>query len=263
MSRRSRLLPICMTEPSQVRVEAIKKSIQFKVIWVLFLQEVESLRQTSSSRGQLSRHRDADVESDPELELDGCLGTANLSTDWTLILTQRSPSKVERWPSNEIECSIDGHITTNIPFACYQLYGRNLQTKSSLSRCLEVMSTSKRNPYRDVWFLPPRLLVISLPTQQPEPRMPGIRHAIPSGSWGCWVQELGDEMPRTRSTRTRTPPGRCQRLDLFIKVISVLCYYLTAASNRKLVQTSGCKVHKTRLMFRGRNLSATLTSSLP
>ena len=30
-----------------------------------------------------------------------------------------------------------------------------------------------------------------------------------------------------------------------IKVISVLCYYLTAASNRKLVQTSGCKVHKT------------------
>ena len=27
MSRRSRLLPICMTEPSQVRVEAIKKSI--------------------------------------------------------------------------------------------------------------------------------------------------------------------------------------------------------------------------------------------
>ena len=68
-----------------------------------------------------------------------------LGIDWTLILTQRSPSKVERWPSNEIECSIDGHITTNIPFACYQLYGHNLQTKSSLSRCLEVMSTSKRN----------------------------------------------------------------------------------------------------------------------
>ena len=42
------------------------------------------------------------------------------------------PSKVERWPSNEIECSIASHITTNIPFACYQLYGRNLQTKSSL-----------------------------------------------------------------------------------------------------------------------------------
>ena len=35
--------------------------------------EIEVLRQTSSSRGQLSRHRDADVESDPELELDGCL----------------------------------------------------------------------------------------------------------------------------------------------------------------------------------------------
>ena len=29
MSRRSRLLPICMTEPSQVRVEPIKKSILF------------------------------------------------------------------------------------------------------------------------------------------------------------------------------------------------------------------------------------------
>ena len=27
-----------------------------------------------------------------------------------------------------------------------------------------------------------RVVVISLPTQQPEPRMPGIRHAIPSGS---------------------------------------------------------------------------------
>ena len=36
---------------------------------------------------------------------------------------------------------------------------------------------------------------------------------------------------------------------IFIKVISVLCYYLTAASNNTrvlLVQTSGCKVHKTR-----------------
>ena len=33
--------------------------------------------------------------------------------------------------------------------------------------------------------------------------------------------------------------------SLGIKVISVLCYYLTAASNRRLVQTSGCKVHKT------------------
>ena len=50
-----------------------------------------------------------------------------------------------------------------------------------------------------LWSCP--LVVISLPTQQPEPRMPGIRHAIPSGSWGCWVQELGDEMPRTRPTR--------------------------------------------------------------
>ena len=39
------------------------------------------------------------------------------------------PSKVERGPSNEIVCSIADHITTNIPFTCYHLYGRNLQTK--------------------------------------------------------------------------------------------------------------------------------------
>ena len=53
-------------------------------------------------------------------------------------------------------CYSRGHITTNIPFACYQLYGRNLQTKSSLSRCLEVMSTSKRNhqSYQRLVLLP-------------------------------------------------------------------------------------------------------------
>ena len=28
-----------------------------------------------------------------------------------------------------IMCSIADHITTNIPFTCYHLYGRNLQTK--------------------------------------------------------------------------------------------------------------------------------------
>ena len=39
------------------------------------------------------------------------------------------PSKVERGPSNEIVCSIADHITTNIPFTCYHLYGRNLQAK--------------------------------------------------------------------------------------------------------------------------------------
>ena len=38
----------------------------------------------------------------------------------------------------------------------------------------------------------------------------------------------------------------CPQAKGIIKVISVLCYYLTAASNRRLVQTSGCKVHKTR-----------------
>ena len=37
--------------------------------------------------------------------------------------------KVERGPSNGIVCSIADHITTNIPFTCYHLYGRNLQTK--------------------------------------------------------------------------------------------------------------------------------------
>ena len=37
----------------------------------------------------------------------------------------------------------------------------------------------------------------------------------------------------------------CPQAKGIIKVISVLCYYLTAASNRRLVQTSGCKVHKT------------------
>ena len=48
---------------------------------------------------------------------------------------------------------------------------------------------------------------------------------------------LEDERVLVRSLRERgskfKSPGRCQRLDLFIKVISVLCYYLTDASYKQ------------------------------
>ena len=84
-------------------------------------------------------------------------------------------------------CSIASHITTNIPFACYQLYafGRSYELASSYLpfTC---------NPLITVFII--LWLYHGL-----------VTHALLS-------------------------PGRCQRLDLFIKVISVLCYYLTDAS---------------------------------
>ena len=83
--------------------------------------------------------------------------------------------------------------------------GHNLQTKSSLSRCLEVMSTSKRNV-------------------KPHGQTSG-----PSQAASC--------------------------------VITLQPLPTVDFTSRQLVQTSGCKVHKT-LMTRGLTLNATRDSSL-
>ena len=86
--------------------------------------------------------------------------------------------------NNRLSIPIDGHITTNIPFACYQLYGRNLQTKSSLSpRTRALIHVWRLCPQAKGMFGPRHLL--AQPHNPRDPARPGLRGGCGS-RWARW-----------------------------------------------------------------------------